>query len=133
MERKVELILGCEKARKHICVTNHHDMTLAVKVALNPHTTNQPTELTLYQTTKIENIVGKGENACYQHLTWLLKVVMVWERVNTNPSFTPYGICVNTFYLHLGFEEGVNSGLTLSQTTNFRLFQIERADDKNLI
>ena len=33
----------CEKARKHICVTDCHDMTLAVKVALNPNTTNQPT------------------------------------------------------------------------------------------
>ena len=31
----------CEKARKHICVTDHHDMTLAVKVALNLNTTNQ--------------------------------------------------------------------------------------------
>ena len=26
----------CEKARKHICVTDRHDMTSAVKVALNP-------------------------------------------------------------------------------------------------
>ena len=32
----------CEKARKHICVTDSHDMTLTVKVALNPNTTNQP-------------------------------------------------------------------------------------------
>ena len=32
----------CEKARKHICVTDRHDMTLAVKVALNRNTTNQP-------------------------------------------------------------------------------------------
>ena len=32
----------CEKARKHMCVTDGH-MTLAVKVALNPNTTNQPT------------------------------------------------------------------------------------------
>ena len=31
----------CEKARKHVCVTDHHDMTLAVRVALNPNTTNQ--------------------------------------------------------------------------------------------
>ena len=31
----------CEKARKHICVTDRHDMTLAVKVPLNPNTTNQ--------------------------------------------------------------------------------------------
>ena len=30
----------CEKARKHICVTDRHYMTLAVKVALNPNTTN---------------------------------------------------------------------------------------------
>ena len=30
----------CEKARKHICVTKLHDMTLVVKVALNPNTTN---------------------------------------------------------------------------------------------
>ena len=28
---------------KHMCVTDRHDMTLAVKVALNPNTTNQPT------------------------------------------------------------------------------------------
>ena len=27
---------------KHICVTDRHDMTLAVKVALNLNTTNQP-------------------------------------------------------------------------------------------
>ena len=27
----------CEKARKHMCVTDRHDMTLAVKVALKPH------------------------------------------------------------------------------------------------
>ena len=32
----------CEKARKHIYVTDRHDMTLDVKVALNPNTTNQP-------------------------------------------------------------------------------------------
>ena len=33
----------CEKAKKHICVSDLHDMTLAVKVALNPNTTIQPT------------------------------------------------------------------------------------------
>ena len=31
----------CEKASNHMCVTDCHDMTLAVKVALNPNTTNQ--------------------------------------------------------------------------------------------
>ena len=35
----------CEKARKHMCVTDRHDMTLSVKVALNPNTTNQPTDI----------------------------------------------------------------------------------------
>ena len=29
----------CQKARKHMCVTDHHDMTQAVKVTLNPNTT----------------------------------------------------------------------------------------------
>ena len=27
-----------------MCVTNHHEMALAVKVALNPNTTNQPNQ-----------------------------------------------------------------------------------------
>ena len=30
----------CGKPRKHMCVTDRHDMTLAVKKALNPNTTN---------------------------------------------------------------------------------------------
>ena len=30
----------CEKARKHMCVIDRNDMTLAVKVTLNPNTTN---------------------------------------------------------------------------------------------
>ena len=33
---------GCEKTRKHMGITDHHDMTLAVKGALNRNTTNQP-------------------------------------------------------------------------------------------
>ena len=32
---------GVKKARKHICVVDRHEITLAVKVALNLH--NQPT------------------------------------------------------------------------------------------
>ena len=28
-----------------MCITDRHDMTLAVKVALNPNTTNQPTDI----------------------------------------------------------------------------------------
>ena len=38
-----------EKARKQKCVTDRHDMTLAVKVALNPNTTNQPTKFCNYK------------------------------------------------------------------------------------
>ena len=34
---------GVRKPGKNMCVTDRHDMTLAVKVALNANTTNQPT------------------------------------------------------------------------------------------
>ena len=43
---------GETKARKHMCVTDHHDMTLAIKVALNPNTTN-------HQTILVCTVVGK--------------------------------------------------------------------------
>ena len=33
---------GVRKPGKHMCVTYRHDMTLVVKVALNPNKTNQP-------------------------------------------------------------------------------------------
>ena len=39
--KKSVCLYWCEKARKHICMTDFHDMTLAVKVALNPNTANQ--------------------------------------------------------------------------------------------
>ena len=39
----------CEKARKHICVIDRHDMTLAVKVALNPNTTKSKVSYESYQ------------------------------------------------------------------------------------
>ena len=32
-----------------MCVTDRHDMTFAVKVALNPNTTNQPIQLSVYR------------------------------------------------------------------------------------
>ena len=38
----VHSVFCCEEARKHMCVTDRHDVTLAVKVVLNPNTTNQP-------------------------------------------------------------------------------------------
>ena len=71
------------------CVTDHHDMTLVVKVALNPNTNNQPNNkildmsklkalnfadnklniviMTISLFDRVENTVGKGENAGYQH------------------------------------------------------------------
>ena len=86
-----------------MCVTDRHDMTLAVKVALNPNSTNQPTiilkavahdkinvtEISKFVLKRVENIVGKGENAGYQHFLLLaqcfqvffsmsLKVAIVW-------------------------------------------------------
>ena len=98
------------------CVTDRHDMTLAVKVTLNPNTTNQPTlpnakildqsklkalaDETINVNKKlklvlgrVENILGKAENAGYQHFLLLskcfqkppssgsLKVGIVWQRV----------------------------------------------------
>ena len=35
---------GVKKARKHKCVTDRHDMTLTVKVALNLNTTNHASQ-----------------------------------------------------------------------------------------
>ena len=35
---------GVGKPGDTVCVTDRHDMTLAVKVALNPNTTNQQTK-----------------------------------------------------------------------------------------
>ena len=32
-----------------MCVTDRHDMTLVVKVALNPNTTNQPANHRIYK------------------------------------------------------------------------------------
>ena len=42
----------CEKARKHVCVIDRHNMTSAVKVAFNPSTTNQPSNQPSNQPTK---------------------------------------------------------------------------------
>ena len=39
--KKICVSTGARKPGKHMCVTDLHDMTLAVKVALNPNTTNQ--------------------------------------------------------------------------------------------
>ena len=59
------------KARKHMCVINHHDMTLAVKVALNPNTTNQPTKC-LHTTNQ----------------TWMMEFLFETEKTSReNPSF----------------------------------------------
>ena len=76
-----------------MCVIDRHDMTLAVKVALNPNTGSQPndtfldwyklkafagnkinvTEKLKFVLRREENIVGKGENAGYHNVfKWLL-------------------------------------------------------------
>ena len=43
LERKLS------KYRKHMCVTDRHDMSLAVKVAINPNITNQPSKNVSFQ------------------------------------------------------------------------------------
>ena len=68
-----------------MCITGRHNMTLAVKVALNPNTINDKIldwskfkafaddKLNLDEKLKrvlgwVEDIVGNGENAGYQHV-----------------------------------------------------------------
>ena len=41
--KEISVSNGVRKPGKHMCVTDRHDMTLAVNVALNLNTTNQPT------------------------------------------------------------------------------------------
>ena len=64
LEKKKLLKYWCEKARKHIGVVDRHDMTLAVKVAFNLNTSNQPNVCSLlslsmitvrYTTTYVHN------------------------------------------------------------------------------
>ena len=59
-----------------MCITNRHDMTLAVKVVLNPNTTNQIAladykikldKMRIFVFDRVECTVQKGENAGYQH------------------------------------------------------------------
>ena len=51
-----------------MCITDRHDMTLAVKVALNSNTTNRL--LTTLKKKLIENIEEKEENAGNQHYSF---------------------------------------------------------------
>ena len=51
----------CEKARKHLCVTDHHDMTLAVEVATNPLPPTQSQVLITHRKNPFESIMGKAE------------------------------------------------------------------------
>ena len=64
---------GVRKAG-NICVTDRHDMTLAVKVALNPNTTNQPFPkqtlvFTCLHCKSLENTVRKEKIARYEHIS----------------------------------------------------------------
>ena len=56
---------------------------------------------------RVENIVGKGENAGYQH-------------------FLLFPQCFQMAFFSRSFKGLHGKGLTVSQMTNFRLFQTER-------
>ena len=95
----------------------------------------------------VENIVGNGENADYKHFVifpqcfkkvflWLLNVMIVWQRVNHMIALKGlktfwqknkmYVISILSFYKY-DFKSCLPKFLlTHYQTTNFRLFQIER-------
>ena len=47
-----------------MCVTDRHDITVAVKVALNPNTTNQPTN----HQSKIERRIKRATRESYKPL-----------------------------------------------------------------
>ena len=60
---------------EHMCITDHHNMTLAVKVALNRHTTNQPSF-----PNKKKKQVNRGQNSVsLVHSTCCRS----WEKTNT--------------------------------------------------
>ena len=69
-----------------MCVTDRHDMTLAVKVALKPDTTNQPTHqpdfLTTLKKMPFESIMGKGENADNQHFSSFPRMFSALPKTN---------------------------------------------------
>ena len=72
------LVLVWENQVTHLSVTDRHDMTLAVTVALNPNTTNQPTEV----------IPRIGEKAGYEMRREYknrenMKGIRVWYKVQT--------------------------------------------------
>ena len=66
------LSIGVKKARKHMCITDHHDMTLAVKVALNPiNTINQSNGRIVHH--RVGNNITKGESDGHQHFLLFLQ------------------------------------------------------------
>ena len=77
---------------------------------------------------RVENISGRDGNACYQHVSfslydfkrlplWSIKFGIVWYRVKEHIECGSSGkVCIRKNAKHL----------TLSQTTNFRLFLTER-------
>ena len=84
VDSEKKLCPQCEKARKHI-VTDRHDMTLSVKVALNPNATNEPNSVlfnrfkfvssTLSQTTNFRLL--QSERVCRQQFQFWWK----WQKV----------------------------------------------------
>ena len=89
----------------------------------------------------MESIVGKGENAgfqqfhlfpeCFQKASFSgsLKVGIVWLRVNTVFSSDEMDNIIQICYCKLKLS--AHTLLTLSQTTNFRLFQTQEFTDAN--
>ena len=96
--KKVVFHYWCEKARKHRCITECHDMFWAVKMASNSKQTYD----------RVQNTVGKGKMMGTNIFSFF---------TNVFKSFVFQG----RYKARLSGQE-----LTLSQTTNFRLFQTER-------
>ena len=94
----------CEKARRYMCVTDRYDMTLAVKLALIPNTTNQPIKCNL-------------RNSLYSHLLF----------VESGKDKQGISVCrLILVYTYCKARNVMKNIVTLSQGTNFRLIQSER-------
>ena len=143
----------------NICVSDRHDMTLAVKVALNPNATKQPTSepnfssfLALYQqqilgrkfSKRVKNSMGKREIAVKNNFSFSTVISKIHKtRVCLEKGLFHF-IFISKYNLSCSYLPIVNANRKphfilwrpskkscFSQTTNFRRFQTEWFADDN--
>ena len=115
--------IHCTGVRKpgNICITNRHDMTLAVssiKLQYNQPTNTPYQLLTTLRKEAFENILGNGENACYQHFLLFSKCCLPFPKQISN--FRVTFILLSASALNLDQSKILSFGkeLTTSDRTN---------------